>query len=318
MKFEVEQVKECPSCGCQNAKDWLVGQDMLLKLDDRKWPYAQCECGTYFLKERPTENTVGYFYQGNYAPYGKGGKSKFRFPRLNRVLLSLSNNIVGTTQILSLIQDKYRAALQQNTIFIDYGCGSEKYLNKVRKIYGCDTIGMDFNPEVVEQVRQHGHKALVVSPESWSQIADGSVKMVRMNHVLEHLYGPAELLSQLLAKLTEGGLIHISVPNPTSEGASRYKGSWLGLDSPRHVMLYSPEAVKNMLTKVGFEDVNVYYEPAIKDVLRSKSRFKGEREETGLIENGYKSLACVPEVCQHKNNAKSDRFHVIAVKSATK
>jgi len=90
-----------------------------------------------------------------------------------------------------------------------------------------------------------------------------------MNHVLEHLYEPQNVLSHLLAKLKPGGAIHIAVPNPYGISARLFRSRWFSLEAPRHLMIYSPAGLKRVLSVLGFVDIDVVHERTPKDFSRS-------------------------------------------------
>jgi SAM-dependent methyltransferase len=159
---------------------------------------------------------------------------------------------------------------------LDFGCGSDIFLNQARDL-GWDTIGIDFSPIAVEQVRRSGHKAILASPAMWQEIEDESLDLVRMNHVLEHLYDGREVLAAIRSKMKAGARLHIAVPNPNGV-TSRLFRSWAALVSePRHVILYPPRVLASLLAQVGFSQVRVCHETVAKDFLRSLGLLWHER-----------------------------------------
>jgi hypothetical protein len=73
-----------------------------------------------------------------------------------------------------------------------------------------------------------------------------------MFHVLEHLADPRAGLSYAAGLLKpEGGLL-IQVPNIASVQARIFGRRWYGLDVPRHVINFSPQALKLLLEEAGF------------------------------------------------------------------
>jgi hypothetical protein len=47
-------------------------------------------------------------------------------------------------------------------------------------------------------------------------------------------------------------MIEVATPNIASFGSRLYKHNWLGLDPPRHLVVFSPNALKRALSHVGF------------------------------------------------------------------
>ncbi|MGB5715304.1 MAG: class I SAM-dependent methyltransferase [Waterburya sp.] len=151
---------------------------------------------------------------------------------------------------------------------LDFGCGSELFLNSARE-QGWNTIGIDFSPQSVEQVRAHRHQALLMSSQVWDEIEDESLDCVRMNHVLEHLYHPQKNLQAIYSKMKPGGILHIGVPNPYSITSRIFRSRWFSLECPRHIMLYSPALLKKILTSMGFSEIKILHQTVTKDFLRS-------------------------------------------------
>ena len=53
--------------------------------------------------------------------------------------------------------------------------------------------------------------------------------------------------------LQPNGILVIQVPNVSSMQARLFGNSWYGLDVPRHVINYTPEALGYLLREMGFE-----------------------------------------------------------------
>ncbi|HXH22445.1 MAG TPA: class I SAM-dependent methyltransferase [Dehalococcoidia bacterium] len=150
---------------------------------------------------------------------------------------------------------------------LDYGCGSKRFLDEAR-LSGWQTLGMDFAESVVAEVDRAGHRAFL-APCGWREIGDGSLDAVRLNHVIEHLYHPGEMLAIARRKLRVGGRLHIATPNPAGLSAFLFRSCWYGLEAPRHVMLYSPPALSSFLERHNFCNIRIIAERSTKDLTRS-------------------------------------------------
>jgi SAM-dependent methyltransferase len=164
--------------------------------------------------------------------------------------------------------DRFYSPQRPGMLLFDFGCGSEAFLNHARA-RGWDTLGADFAPGAVEAARRAGHRALAVGPGLWGQIPDGSVDAVRMNHVVEHLYRPHEVLAALRRALRPGGRLHLATPNAACLTFRLLRQRWFSLDCPRHIVLYSPATIRAALARAGFARVAVYQEVLTKDMARS-------------------------------------------------
>ncbi|MEJ7708823.1 MAG: class I SAM-dependent methyltransferase [Pyrinomonadaceae bacterium] len=228
---ELEHLRRCPICGSERLRLWRQGFDRLHGISTQMFTYSQClGCSVIFLSQRPSESQIQSFYPDDYGPY-RGGETSSKSPNASpfpfaKRLRGASTRAVGRSALFlksglnSIFPDKLPGVLQQfytpsqrGLKMLDFGCGSDRFLNSAAE-KGWDTIGLDFSPRAVEQVRQSGHKAILMSPTAWSDLEDSSLDFVRMNHVLEHLYDPTEVLRNIKLKMKEGAVLHISTTKP--------------------------------------------------------------------------------------------------------
>jgi hypothetical protein len=177
---------------------------------------------------------------------------------------------------------------------------------------------MDFSAHALSIVEQKGHRALLASAVGWKSISDESVDFVRMNHVLEHLYNPVDVLQNIRRTMTRHAVLHIAVPNPRGLSARIFRRYWLGLDCPRHVMLFPPVTLGRLLQRAGLEVERTVPEALTKDHIRSWAYWLRAR---GMIETFEPDVyirrtllrlaAGLPMLVAHPFGL-ADRFHVFA------
>jgi ubiquinone/menaquinone biosynthesis C-methylase UbiE len=204
-------------------------------------------------------------------------------------------------------------------VLLDYGCGSTAFLDQARE-RGWSTIGVDISERVLREVRERGHRALSADLSAWSSVPDSSITVARMNHVIEHVYRPREVLAAIVEKLESGGVLHVSTPNPASWTSALLRSRWLGLDCPRHVLLYPPPVLKSLLERVGFRKVDVFHEVLTKDAARSLGyvlhdlgRLPHEEILTMAERQGLAAALHAPAKLAARLRA-SDRIHAFAEK----
>ena len=267
---KTEDINLCPVCNSNDLKLWCEAYDRLYKISEQKFIYSQCNrCKLIFLSLRPVEREISGFYPDSYGPYISKSQAKiysddFDSPKTKKLLkkvkrklersLRLVVNFISDSiypdRLISKLEEFYKPRAKRLKL-LDFGCGSDKFLNSARDM-GWNTIGLDFSEFVVQNISDSGHKALLMSPEVWNEIEDESLDFVRMSHVLEHLYHPQEVLEAIKLKMKPGAKLNIIVPNPQGISAKIFRSRWWDLDCPRHIMLFSPSVLKNLLFDVGF------------------------------------------------------------------
>jgi len=338
---ETEEISACPNCRNKKLEIWCRAYDRLHKSSQQEFIYSRCrECNLVFLSVRPLEAEIYKFYPENYGPYqgtlnqqlqkdtnlsserSVGDRQRYQYitgifkNSFNIAKVSLRNLFFDnfTREFQEFYKPKGKAAK-----LLDFGCGSAQFLNEARK-QGWETFGMDFSEQAVEQASQNGHKAFQVSPTAWNEIEDESLDFVRMNHVLEHLYHPREVLAMIRQKMKSGAVLHIAVPNPYGISSQIFRSQWWGLECPRHIMLYSPEVLKNFLTQLGFSSFKVLHESITKDFARSlgyllydQGRIDPDEVEAMIKQKPLATRLYIPAklaaICKV-----ADRFHIFAKK----
>lgn len=283
--IRVERILDCPQCHGRNTRLWRRGKDRLHEVSQRQFPYIRCrDCDLIFLSERPPADMVSVFYPDNYHPYVEPGDTsdavgsasfveralrRLESPRFSDIRELLQDGVKSRfpDSVVPGMQSFYRVP-HRGAQLLDFGCGASWFLNRLRE-FRWSVIGMDFIADLVERVREEGHRGILVSDDGWAEIEDESVDAVRMNHVLEHLYEPKNVLAQLFRKLKPGGRLHVAVPNPDGLSARLFGSRWFSLEAPRHIMMYSSLALRHILAEAGFVDIRIAHERTAKDFTRS-------------------------------------------------
>ncbi len=311
-RYRLETIGACPVCDSFDVNDWVSGHDQLLGHFGDEFLYARCNnCGVSFQKRRPTEDTIAVFYEGNYGPYGRKAPPRPPVWPLQKLLMSVATRISGEHAARRRIRDLY-AGLDANSTLLDFGCGAGKALDARRARTGCRTIGMDFNHALLAKIAARGHKAYFADVEGWRQIADASVDVITMNHVIEHLYHPLETFRQMRRVLKPGGLIDIATPNPDGYSAQTFGTDWFGLDCPRHIVLYPPTAAAALLRRAGFSNTAVIPNPVIKDLVRSDARHRHEQPKWAIEADGWRALRAAWLVKREASHGRYDQYHLVA------
>jgi SAM-dependent methyltransferase len=213
--------------------------------------------------------------------------------------------------------DTLYAPARPGQLLLDFGCGSAAFLDRARD-RGWETLGVDFLPEIVAGVRSAGHRALLLDDAMWDTIPDASIDLIRMNHVIEHLYTPRETVARLRRKLRPGGRLHLATPNATSVTFRILRRHWFPLECPRHIVIYTPRSARRLLRSSGFGRVDCFQEVLTKDAARSLGLL--------LEHRGWLDTSAALDLMHRRNLATllfaparlaalagaADRFHAVA------
>ena len=134
---------------------------------------------------------------------------------------------------------------------LDIGCGVGQFLGTVVSL-GWNATGIDTDERVVESCRQRGLDARVGTLEE-QRFPDEHFDVVTMRHVIEHVPKPEGLLTEIARILKPGGRLVITTPNAASLGHAKLGRFWMGLDAPRHLNVFTPDSLVNLLGRANLE-----------------------------------------------------------------
>jgi GT2 family glycosyltransferase/2-polyprenyl-3-methyl-5-hydroxy-6-metoxy-1,4-benzoquinol methylase/glycosyltransferase involved in cell wall biosynthesis len=142
---------------------------------------------------------------------------------------------------------------------LELGCGPGM-MTRVFFENGCKVVGVDNNPELLEDVQKFCEKVIILDIEdiSWDEILeDRRFDVIVAADVLEHLREPAACLQQLSKYLAEDGCFVISIPNICHNGiiAELLHDDFMyretGLLDATHLRFFGLSGLKRMLSSAG-------------------------------------------------------------------
>ncbi|WP_298224172.1 class I SAM-dependent methyltransferase [Flavobacterium sp.] len=132
-------------------------------------------------------------------------------------------------------------------ILLDIGAGTGDFL-AVAQQDGWQTKGIEPN----EKARTIAQTKGVSIIESTSAIAESSIDIITMWHVLEHVPDVEKQIKELKRILKPTGTIFIAVPNFNSFDANYYGSFWAAYDVPRHLWHFSQKSIKHLFARENF------------------------------------------------------------------
>jgi SAM-dependent methyltransferase len=173
--------------------------------------------------------------------------------------------------------------------FLDVGTGSGERLLEFAAA-GWEVVGQDIDPEAGRVAREHGievHSCPVPDLVGVEEPFD----LIGLNHVLEHVPDPAELLRACGALLTPAGRICVVAPNAQALGRLLFGRWWFGLEQPRHLAVPTRESLERLAPRVPLRVVDAATTAANAAVLLggSLARPIEERLPPGPLRRGATS-----------------------------
>jgi 2-polyprenyl-3-methyl-5-hydroxy-6-metoxy-1,4-benzoquinol methylase len=276
--ISTEPQPDCYLCGKR-------GEVLYRDLEDRlfgapgSWTLKQCpgsDCGLIWLDAMPTERDIGKAYLNYYTHEDDTQKLKKRSSAFKRLKLAFylardkgylrlrydaANGASALGKLAGLLiffYPTYKATLDFNAMYLsvrsgakllEIGCGSGRQLEFLQQL-GWQVEGLDLDPAAVKVASARG---LTVHAGTLKKqnFPDGSFDAVVSSHVIEHVHDPVGLLRECGRILKSGGRLVVVTPNTASWGHKWFRNSWLHLDPPRHLHLFSPISLRRAARQAG-------------------------------------------------------------------
>ena len=209
----IEMKKETASCGLCGSADHLP----LLDRDRYGMGLSSVickKCGFIFTNPRPTQEEMNHFYRETYRLFYTGNPAPSVEYKDHLTLLKRQ-----------WFYNRVRSSLERRLIFdpaiLDVGCGSGVLLGVFRKnlpqsrLYGVEPF-VEYAKFAEKKNGAEVHCTDVDNFILEQKTLAGSLDLITLYHVLEHLYNPVEKLLKLREFLKPDGLLLVQVPNALS------------------------------------------------------------------------------------------------------
>jgi 2-polyprenyl-3-methyl-5-hydroxy-6-metoxy-1,4-benzoquinol methylase len=264
---------ECPICGSQGTQLYTDLEDRLFGVAGR-WGHRQCSdpsCGLIWLDPAPCAEDLHLAYQSYYTHqiaetpqhvvrnlYGlaRDGYLQIRFG-YNQGVGAPWQRLLAP---LVVLHPGGRDAIDAEALFLpapqamaralDIGCGNGSNLRRMSEL-GWQMEGLDVDPIAIKQLQQQGLNAKLGSLFE-QDYPDQTFQAIYMSHVIEHVADPIALLQECWRVLVPGGQLVLITPNMQSLGRTLLRSAWIGIDPPRHLLLYTQTSLTCLLKATNF------------------------------------------------------------------
>jgi SAM-dependent methyltransferase len=286
---DVQPALRCPACSATAAAPSPnAPRDFEYAVTpSRPLGFLRCaECESERLDPLPSEEELLGFYPAGYHAYNDDHGW-------------LATRLVA---LRARRRARYYAALvggARGAVF-DVGAGDCRHFLELARHHPFDFAGVELNPAMAAQARERGYDVTGGTLERMDLTRHvGRYDIVSMNHVLEHVLDPGEVLRRTHRLLKPGGHVVGQLPTRTSWEADTFGGRWAGYHYPRHVHVFSRAGLIALLRTSGFEAVRISSAPHIQIAL-SLQNVLVERGLGGRLRFGRAwyfpllMLACLP------------------------
>jgi 2-polyprenyl-3-methyl-5-hydroxy-6-metoxy-1,4-benzoquinol methylase len=272
---ELEVLDRCVVCDLDALKPLYKD---LRAHDPGGWRLDRCPgCGCALLNPRPTVDAIGKAYRGSYRPYKRARPRPVPKTRRARVrhavtdaylrqrwgyatleapasLAAVATVMPGLRRAADRLVRNVGAPATRDARLLDVGCGSGTYLKLMRDL-GWDVHGAELDAGAVETARRAGLAVRQCTMEDLDPETDGVFDVITVGHVLEHTHHPIAALRAVWRVLKPHGSLWVGTPNLGSLGAHLFRARWRALEPPRHLVLFTGEALTAALHRAGFTGV---------------------------------------------------------------
>ncbi len=254
-----------PSCMICGGRGTALYRDLIDTLFGiaGKWHMKQCEnraCGLCWLDPGPVEADIALLYQSYYTH--NSGRAEGLLVRLRPFFYACylaasypSSALLGLAHKRRQVERMFLDHLPGGGL-LDVGCGDGEFLNRMRAC-GWSPAGVDFDADAIAHAKARYGLELFHGDLVSARFPENSFNAVTMNHVIEHLLDPVATLAEIKRVLKPGGYLVVTTPNIRSRGHRKFQECWIGLDPPRHLQIFTLEALRECARQAGWEVINV-------------------------------------------------------------
>ena len=240
----MQHLQNCPICNASSIASFIKTTAQMHSSKEL-FNFDQCaNCQLIFLNPRVNLDNLKNYYTSYYLPY-RGSEAWGKYSKL----------VEGSQKKLDLKRVKWvkeMCSVSPKSLILDVGCGNPSFLKACQQELNCKTLGIDFSDEGWKE-QSTLFKGLDLQV---AEIKDLSLNLkpdiITMWHYLEHDYTPLENLTYLKSIAKPSTTLIIEIPNFDSISRKKYNENWAGWHTPRHTSLFSPDNIKLLLDKSGW------------------------------------------------------------------
>ena len=273
-------IDACPYCrGTDTVRAVSCVEDFFFRNVEGSFDFERCKgCGSLFISNplAPQDLPKAYktYYTHSRSELGEpqqGIKSRLRQHYVRERFGGRTDFVtkIGAALYRRLapglvhVDAQYRFAPPAPARILDYGCGAGTYLRQMQAL-GYEVTGIDFDPVAIQLLKQDGIAVYAPGDAALDELSE-AFDFITINHVIEHVADPPQLLRELSSMLRPGGMLYCEAPNADATGFAVFDRYWRGLEAPRHLSVPSRKGVELALAAADMHEERWF----IRDWVRS-------------------------------------------------
>lgn len=132
---------------------------------------------------------------------------------------------------------------------LELGCAYGFFLQEAKRFY--DVAGIEIADAAAAHCRQQGLRVVTGGAEERTLAQFGTLDVIVLLDVIEHLPNPRETLALCVRYLNQGGIIVITTGDFASAYARFARARWRLMTPPQHLWYFTPASVERMSLALG-------------------------------------------------------------------
>ena len=248
----MKQIEECKLCGGKNFKTLGKQEDKNFHILGEFSLEGCWNCKVIWTNPQlSTEKDFETYYSNDYYAFREIIKgSELKKARLMALLYEVYYHDWVCNPLLKYFLLPIKFLVRGTKIhpgkkLLDVGCGSGQFLYEMKQ-FGMDVYGIE--PGKITKSNLNIKPDLIKA-----KYKKESFDLITMNHVLQHVDNPKEMIKDIHKILKQDGLFIVSISNLRSLAHALFKEDWFQLDIPRHLFNISDKRLIRFLEENGFK-----------------------------------------------------------------
>lgn len=265
---EINDQLICDLCQSRGPEHLFSNHDRLFPKIEGKYNLYRCKnCGLIFLNQPSPEELSKHYPEDEYSVYNDSGdisdlRKGFILADNLYQYSSWKKNESHIYKFINLLFLPCRSFFRTSKVleggnYLDVGCGMG-YFPMVMKNMGMNAYGVEpgeFDKKLSDEYNLNIFQGTLDEVE----YNDNFFDVITLNHVMEHVEKPMDLMKELNRILKSEGYLIIGVPISDSLAFRIFGKYWSNLDTPRHLFLFSTSNLRLYAKKCGFEVEQIRY-----------------------------------------------------------